>query len=123
MEIAIAICVEAFANHSAVHHNVDFAYEISPGNVPERLDGGLAIGIEFDRLGSSSGWANCVKLHVLGGAMISGRGTVDVEESGSLYIAVTKVRNLNLCIAHKVDPDVRPFINGDVSFDVAVDHN
>ena len=81
MEIAIAICVEAFANHSAVHHNVAFAYEISPGNVPERLDGGLAIGIEIDRLGSWSGWANPVKLHVLGGAMISGRGPVDVEES------------------------------------------
>ena len=81
MEIAIAICVEAFANHSAVHHNVAFAYEIGTRNIPERLDSGLAIGIEIDRLGSWGGWTNPVKLHVRGGAMISGRGPVDVKES------------------------------------------
>ena len=82
MKIAIAVCVEAFANHSTVHHNVAFAYEISTRNIPERLDGGLAIGIEIDRLSSSrGGWTNPVKLHVRGGAMISRSGPVDVEES------------------------------------------
>ena len=80
MKIAIAIFVEAFANHSAVHHNVAFAYEISAGSIPECLDGGLAIGIEIDRLGSWSGWTNAVELHVRGGAMISGGGPVNVEE-------------------------------------------
>ena len=80
MEIAIAIFVEAFADYNAVHHNVAFAYEISAGNIPDRLDGGLAVGIEIDRLGSWSGWTNPVKLHVRGGAMISGGGPVSVEE-------------------------------------------
>ena len=81
MEIAIAIFIEAFADHNAVHHNVAFAYEISAGSIPERLDGGLAIGIEIYRLGSWSGWTNAVKLHVRGGAMISGSGPVDVKKS------------------------------------------
>src|SRR6266536_821381 len=80
MEIAIAIFVEAFAHHNAVHHNVAFAYEISTRNIPKRLDGGLAVGIEIDCLGSWSGWTNPVKLHVRGGAMISGSGPVDVKK-------------------------------------------
>ena len=81
MEIAIAILVEAFANHSAVHHNVAFAYEIGAGSIPERLDGGLAVGIAIYRLGGWGGWTNPVKLHVRGGAVISGSGPVDVKES------------------------------------------
>src|SRR5437868_15300609 len=92
MEITIAIFVEAFAHHRAVHHNIAFAYEISTGNNPERLDGGLAIGAEIDRLGSSrGGWTNPVQLHVRRSAMLSGSASVDVEQSCSAYVAVPTV--------------------------------
>src|SRR5437764_12222866 len=64
VEIAIAIFIEAFANHNAVHHNVAFAYEISARSVPHRFDRGLAVSVEIDCLSSWSGWTNAVKLHV-----------------------------------------------------------
>ena len=64
MEIAIAIFVEAFAHHRAVHHNVAFAYEISTWSIPERFDGGLAVSVEIDRLSSWSSRADAIELHV-----------------------------------------------------------
>ena len=64
MEKAIAILVEAFANDSTEHDYVAFTDEIGPRCIPERLDRGLTVGIESDRLGSWSSWTNPIELHV-----------------------------------------------------------
>src|SRR4030095_14541810 len=80
MEKAIAILVEAFANDSTEHDYVAFTDEIGPRCIPERLDRGLPVGIESDRLGSWSSRADAIELHVPRSARIGRGGPVDLEK-------------------------------------------